>query len=183
MIARPVCIVAFALVSIACAAPAQANWLTDFCHSIARDVKRRQCWPKPFICPDRYAIQAPFALMVSNGWRQQNMLSDHHFTENSGDLTEAGQLKVRWILTEAPQQHRTIYVRRARSPEETGARLDNVRQLAANIVPPGMLPPVLETSVPAHGWSAAQVDEIGRKFQKSIPDPKLPEAIGGEETK
>ncbi len=113
-------------------------------------------------------------MMVSNGWRQQNMLCEHHFAEKSGKLTEAGQLKVRWILTEAPLQHRNIYVHRARSPEKTGVRVDNVRQLAAKIVPYGMPPTVLETSIPAHGWSAQQLDECMRKWQESIPDPRLP---------
>ena len=75
------------------------------------------------------------ALMVSNGWRKQNMLADHHFADESGVLTEAGRMKVRWILTEAPRHHRTIYVHRDEDAEVTAARIDYVQQLAAETQP------------------------------------------------
>jgi hypothetical protein len=179
--------------TLACVLPARADWLSclvdgtkEFCHTVVRDTKRRNCWPEPFLRPDRHAVRAPLALMVSNGWRRQNMLADHHFVEQSGDLTEAGRMKVQWILTEAPQHHRTIYVHKAGSPEITAARIDKVQQLAAQLVPEGELPLVLETGVAVQGWSAAQADTIGRKFKDSIPDPRLPKASsssgGGEKS-
>jgi hypothetical protein len=174
----------FLLPALACAVPARASWIDcmiqggkDFCHGVARDIKRRNCWPQPFVCPDRQAIRSPLNIMVSNGWRRQNMLGDHHFEED-GKLTDAGRIKIRWILTEAPQHHRTIYVRRATTAEVTAARIDSVQQLAALIVPEGELPAVLETSIPAQGWPAARVDAIGRKFEATIPDPRLPDASG-----
>ena len=73
----------------------------------------------------------------------------------SGELTEAGRIKIRWILTEAPQHHRTIYVQKAADAEVTAARIDNVQQLAAQMQPEGTLPLVLETGVPVRGWPAA----------------------------
>ena len=98
-----------------------------------RDVKRRQCWPDPFLCPDRAAVRAPFCAMVANGWRRQNMLGEFHFDPQSGQLTEAGRLKVQWILTACPEQHRLIYVHAAGTREETAARVAAVQQLAGPV--------------------------------------------------
>ena len=183
MTVRSVCLVAFTLVTIGSTAPAEAQGWKDsyvgrFMSSVARDTKRRCCWPKPFVCPDRYAARAPFALMVSKGWERQNMLGDHHFEAGSGQLTEAGRLKVRWIITEAPRQHREIYVHKAQNSHETAVRIDNVRRLTTELLPSGQLAAVLETEIPDRGWPAERVDMIGRKFRDSLPDPVLP-AGGG----
>ena len=175
--------------TLACVVPARADWLgclvegvKEFGRGVARDTKRRNCWPEPFLNPDRYAVRSPLALMVSNGWRRQNLLGDHHFVDQGGELTEVGRMKIRWILTEAPPQHRTIYVHSAGNAEVTAARIDSVQQLAAQLVPEGELPLVLETGIPVQDWPAARADMIGRKFEASTPEPRLPEApsAGGE---
>jgi hypothetical protein len=191
MMARLVRIAVLTVAVLAGVVPARAEWLgclvdgvKEFGRSVVRDTKRRNCWPEPFVTPDRYAVRAPLALMVSNGWRRQNLLGEHHFVDQGGELTEAGRMKVRWILTEAPSQHRTIYVHSSGSAELTAARIDNVQQLAAQLVPAGELPAVLETGIPVQGWPAARADMVGRKFDASTPEPRLPEASsGGTETK
>ncbi|MEE9603433.1 MAG: hypothetical protein V3V75_09020 [Thermoguttaceae bacterium] len=160
---------------------AQAAWwndniIGDFCHSVGRDFQRRNCWPEPFVCPSRRDVETPMAIMINNGWRRQNMLAEHHFDAGTGTLNTAGMVKLRWILTEAPMQHRTIYVHRAIDPEETIKRVDHVNQLAASIVPEGVLPSVLETSISERGWPAERVDTIGQEFNKSMPVPRLPKA-------
>lgn len=145
-----------------------------------REFKRRNCWPKPFNYPDRYAVRTPFNAMVNNGWERQNMLGDHHFAKGTGKLTEAGKLKIRWILTAAPQHHRDIYVRRAETADETAARVESVRLAAAEIAPASGPPPILETDIPDYGWPAWRVDAIGRAFESSMPEPKLPEVQSSE---
>jgi hypothetical protein len=161
-------------VSLVYAAPAQADWLHEFFCNVARDTKRRSCWPQPFICPDRQAVREPFAVMVANGWQRQNMLADHHFQAADGQLTEAGRLKVQWILNDAPEQHREIYVHRAATPQEMAVRMQIVQQFVAQVASFGPPPPVLETNMPDEGWAAERVDAIGRKLQAATPDPKLP---------
>jgi len=162
------------LATLASAAPADAEWLGDFMHSVARDTKRRNCWPKPFVAADRQAARSPFAAMVSNGWRSQNMVGEHHFIENTGRLTEAGKLKIEWVLKQAPEQHRTLYVFRGRTMEETAARVESVQQFAVAVVPNGDLPQILESSVPALGWPASDLDIVARKFRESTPVPRMP---------
>jgi hypothetical protein len=159
---------------------AAANWLTAIPNSIARDFKRRNCWPRPFNCPDRYAARAPFAVMVANGWMRQNSLGEHHFESGGAELTEAGKLKVQWIVFQAPSRHRTIYVHRSLDPHVTAERLATVDRYSQALVIDGTSPPpVLASDDPPAGWPAQRVDAIGRKFQASMPDPRLPCAKEG----
>jgi hypothetical protein len=174
-------IIGFLLIALGSSTPVQAGWwdgctnAADRCFgSIARDIKRRQCWPEPFTEPDRTAVRAPMVIMVNNGWRRQNMLGEFHFEPATGQLTEAGRLKIRWIVTEAPEQHRIVYVHTADSNEETATRIAAVQQLVARYAPPGETLPVLPTSISDEGSPADQVDLIGRKFQTSTPEPRLP---------
>jgi hypothetical protein len=166
-------LVGFALITLGSAAQLSAEILCEAVDSIARDIKRRQCWPDPFSAPDRATVRAPFTIQVANGWRRQNMLGEFHFTPRSGQLTEAGRLKLRWILTAAPQQHRLVYVHTADTNEETATRIAAVQQLASQIAP-NDLPPIMATSISDDGWPADAVDAIGRKFQSSTPPPRLP---------
>ena len=174
MSARFLSIVGFALIALGCATQVSAEILCEAVNSIARDVKRRQCWPEPFDGLDRATVRAPFVIQVANGWQRQNMLGEFHFEPGSGQLTEAGRLKVRWILTAGPQQHRLLYVHTADQVEETSARIAAVQKLAGQITPNNM-PPVMPTSISDEGWPADQVDLIGRKFrEKGIPQLDLP---------
>ena len=167
--------VSVTLIALACAAPAQAQGpVARMLGSISRDWKRNNCWPKPFDYPDRQSVRAPFAIMVQNGWRRQNLLGDYHFEADSAKLTPAGEEKLRWILLEAPEQHRTIYVGRARTAKQTTERIESVQKLAEQILPDGPLPAVLETNIAPSGWPAERIDTIGRKFEASTPNPQLP---------
>lgn len=183
MIARSLCVVLLVLAGWACDVAVAADLVEEFAQHIVVNTKRRNCWPQPFVCPDRATVRAPLVIMVHNGWRRQNMLDDYHFDPSTNQLTEAGQLKVRWVLTEAPTQHREVYIHRADTAESRAARMDNVQQFVAKVLPEGNLPPVLETDIPARGWPASRVDLIGRKFDSSTPNPRLPEATGNAEAK
>lgn len=179
---RHLCCMLVASICLTHAVTAQAWSFKEFGRQVAIDTARNNCWPKPFLGPDRETVRAPFFLMVENGWRTQNTLGDHHFKGTDGQLTEAGKLKVRWIAEQAPRHHRSIFVLRAGTPEETAARVDTVQELVIARVREGELPPVLETSKGVAGWSAERVDAIGRKFRESSPEPRLPAMqVGGEE--
>ena len=145
----------------------------DFLNSVARDTKRRNCWPAPFVCPDRQSARAPFAIQVSNGWQKQNLIGDYYFTDNSGELSESGKLKIRWILLEGPSQHRDIFVHVGPTAEETAARLDAVRSYAMKAAP-NNIAMISETTLTDAGWPADRIDIISRKFMASTPDPRLP---------
>lgn len=183
MTLRLVSTVLLAAITVSWAVPAHAEGVvTKFTYDVVRGWKRNNFWPRSFNYPDRQASRAPFVTMVHNGWRQQNLLSQYHFDTDTGTLSPAGQEKLRWILLQAPQQHRTVYVGRASTAEQTATRIGAVHKLASQILPEGQIPAVMETDIVAGGWSAERIDTIGRKFQDSTPEPRLPTASSSGES-
>jgi len=156
--------------------PARAQHIKAFFHSVCQDFKRNNCWPKPFTAPDRQAVRAPIELMVQSGWQRQNLIGEFHFDRETGELTEAGHYKIRWIVTQVPRAHRAIFVSRAATPHETAARIQAVQDVAIEAVGRDNLPSVAATTRDPGGWPAGRVDAIGRKLQDSMPTPILPAA-------
>ena len=158
---------------------AQEYKFDRFWHRFGRSFKRMNHYPEPFNLIDREAARAPFQVMVCNGWQLQNTLGDHYFDPHTNRLTHAGENKVRWIATQAPEQFRTLYVLRGRSSESTAIRVDSVQQQVARVVPGGPMPAVVETGIAQRGTPGHYVDDIYRKAQASQPVPVLPAASGG----
>ncbi len=178
MSARLLSVAGLVVIILGSAAQIVADPCCDFFHGVVQDAARNNCWPEPFIHGDRAAVRAPFVIQVANGWRRQNMLGEFHFEPGSGQLNEAGRLKVRWILTTGPQQHRLIYVHVAERNEETAARMAAVQQCVVQIAP-NDVPPVMPTTIADDDSPADRVDASGRKFQSSMPPPRLPTTGGG----
>jgi hypothetical protein len=164
--------------------PRSCQYPRGFFEYIADETRQNNRWPYPYSYADRQAEQEPFAIMVQNGWRRQNLLADHYFQEKTGQLTEAGQAVIRRIANEAPAPHRTIYVRKGQTPEQTAARINAVQQYAAKAAVDGNVPPIVETSIspagyPA-GWPPVREGAVSRKFQVWVPDKiYLPESSTG----
>jgi len=170
--------VLFLLAGIASAVPARAQCLETLARSIADDYRQANRWPFPYVCPDRQAVAAPFQIMIDNGWRRQNLVADQHFKGKKGELSAAGERMIRWIVQEAPRQHRTIFVRRADTEEETAARMAAVQQFAIKVSSDGNVPPVLETTVSPAGhpadWPNPRDSSISRKYPITVPNNYLP---------
>jgi len=136
-------------------------------------------WPRQYIGPARRGICQATALMVHNGWRRQNLLGKYHFDESGEKLSEAGRLKVDWVMTQAPPQHRVIYIERARDSDLTARRTEAVQQFAANETSTAGPLDVQETHVRDEGRPAGAVDAIFTGFSQNQPKPQLPGASGG----
>ncbi|MBX7168938.1 MAG: hypothetical protein K1X74_21555 [Pirellulales bacterium] len=157
------------LAVLCCSSLAEANPWRNFWATC----KANQCWPAPYNYADRTAATMPFAIMVENGWRMQNMLGEYHFRPDDQQLTEAGRLKVYWIAVEGPAAHRTVFVPRAATPEITQMRMAAVRSslegmhldFAFDVQETGLAPPA---------WPADYIDSIERKYRETTPQPRLP---------
>jgi hypothetical protein len=161
--------------------PARADWWSDFWRRVGIDFHRNNAWPYTFTHADRAAVNAPFAVMIHKGWSEQNTLGEYYFDVGKADLNEAGRLRVKWIMTEAPEQYRSMFVERAESSELTAARMAAVKNAAARYLPPGGMAEVYETVIPARGWPAEEIYSTYVKYRDSRPAPILPEASGEEE--
>jgi hypothetical protein len=161
---------------------AQAGWLCEFLDSIPRDTKRRNCWPKPFVCQDRQFARTPFALQVVKGWQLENTLGAQYFNSANGRLNEAGRLKVQWILFEEPAQYRSIYVNVGQSREETDWRLKSVQEYAAQLAPEGELPLIAPTTIPDRGTYADHLDFMSRDLKIISQGSQLKRYLSGGST-
>ena len=165
-----------ALALIAFARPAHADRWSDFWAAFKRDTVRNNLWPEPFSGFERRDAYQPFETMADNGWRRQNLMGAHHFSPDSTHLNKAGELKVEWILTQAPPNRRTIFVERGESRHETLSRVDAVRQRADQYMLAGEVPSVEETHLIAEGRPADEVDATNVRFRETSPAPQLPAA-------
>ena len=165
-------------IALGFAVPVSAGELGEFFSSIARDTKRRNCWPDPFIYSDRQLARQTLALQINTGWERQNLLSDFHFMPDGKDLTEAGRMRVQWIVGEAPEPHRQVYVHRGNTPLETAVRMQTVQRYLAQS-PYSANVPVLESTRMNDGTPADRIDAVAKKAAKAIPDPVLGGGGGG----
>ena len=168
---------AAAVVVLATVQEANAVCCDDTAMYVKQGYHANQMWPWPYVCPDRIAVREPFCIMVNNGWRRQNLLGAHHFNPDTNQLNAAGQLKVQWIMTQAPPDRRSIFVERS---------LDHKRERPADRCPSGLRDAscrrrphsaqVAETSLMFEGRPASVVDATNVKFQQTMPAPVLPAA-------
>ncbi|HEX6961367.1 MAG TPA: hypothetical protein VF175_05835 [Lacipirellula sp.] len=136
-------------------------------------------WPQQYIGPSRRGICQSFDTMIANGWRQHHVMGQHYFDRNTNELTESGQMKVHWILTQAPPNRRTIYIERTRSAEETADRVAAVQELASALATGGTVPEVRETYVRDYGHPAIGVDAVFTGFRANQMAPMLPPSATG----
>jgi hypothetical protein len=133
---------------------------------------RNNSWPDPFICRDRELVSGPLQATVANGWKRQCLLQAYHFDETS-QLTQAGQRKLEWVLTQAPVQRRALFVQRSQNPEVTAARVETVTRAASRLSNASQVPQIVETDRVDEGWPAQEVDDVAKAYQKTTPDPRL----------
>ncbi|HUG70908.1 MAG TPA: hypothetical protein VMM76_24380 [Pirellulaceae bacterium] len=164
-------------VTLATASVTEAGW-NEFWERVHLDWHRMNCWPEPFHHADRDLVRQPLMAMTDSGWRMENTLSDHLFDVEQHTLTQAGALKVRWIVTQAPPHRRTVYVLRGPTPDATLSRVDAVQTAITQLAPQGIRPEVLLTDVIPVGGSGDYFDAVDRALKDSIPPPRLPEAAG-----
>jgi hypothetical protein len=158
--------------------PIFAGELGEFLSSVARDTKRRNCWPEPFVYSDREMTRQINSIQINAGWERQNLLSDFHFTSSGTELTEAGRMRVLWIVNEAAEAHRQVFVHRANTPQETVVRMQTVQRAVAQ-TSYGANVPVLESTRTDDGWPASRVNDLAVQSAGAAVPPKLLGSSGG----
>ena len=146
----------------------------SFWHRAHTDFYRMNAYPEPFNTIDRHAYRKPFDIQIAKGWHRQNTLGQFYFHPETQQLNAAGQRKVFWILTQAPAEHRDIFVVTGMSKETAEARIDSVQTAAAKLLPGQGLPSITATFAEPQGWSADRIDTINQAWMQSHPAPRLP---------
>jgi len=156
----------------------QGGW-HEFWARTKVDAQRNNAWPEPFVTADRQLARDPFVIMADNGWKLQNTIGTFLFDAETNQLNKAGELKVKWIVTQAVQYRRAVFVLRGETAEITAARVESVQLAVSKFVPEGHLPPVNLTDSEPDGTSGAYIDAVNQAINSSIPAPRLPAEQGG----
>ena len=151
----------------------------DFWSRFKTDYHRNNYWPQPFIAADRAAARDPFTIQTTNGWRLQNTVGDCYFEPDTQELSLAGQMKVKWIVTQTPTSRRTVFVLANENQESTLIRVDSVQRAISRYVPRGDLPEVLLTDRDLNGASGEYYETVDRAMKSTVPAPRLPTKTGG----
>jgi len=138
--------------------------------------RSNQMWPSQYIPAARRSVLSAYDAMVNNGWRRQNLLGAYHFDPDTNELTDAGKLKVKWILSQAPQHRRNIFVERGPDQSRTSARVVAINHWASTLSPSVGIIDINDTHIVAEGHPAGTVDQIFVGFRANQPPPVLPAA-------
>jgi hypothetical protein len=160
-------------------APARGGdgW-NEFWHRVHVDFLRNNTWPEPFQAADRAGAREPWCIQTDNGWKMQNTVGTFLFDGETQQLNEAGELLVKWIVTQAPHHRRAVFVLKGETSEATAVRAASV-QAAVSKYAGGCVCPVLLTCTEPPGWPAAYIDQMTQQFNATIPAPRLPAMDGG----
>ena len=142
--------------------------------AFCRGYRANVYWPAQYIPAARRSVYSAYDAMTNNGWRRQNLLGTYHFDEHTNELTDAGKLKVQWILTQTPLHRRTIFVERGLSEQDTSTRIASVQHWTGSRSPAVGPVDVQDTHIVAEGRSAGTVDNIFTGFQVNQKPPVLP---------
>jgi hypothetical protein len=164
--------------SYAQSAPPGPGGFNRFWHRCCVDFHRNTAWPEPFLTADKAAVRTPWCIQTDNGWKAQNTVGSYLFDRDTQRVNEAGDLHVKWILTQAPAHRRAVFVLKADTAEATNARVQSV-QASVEKYASGCVVPVLLTDTEPPGWSAAYIDAITQQYSATIPAPRLPSRQGG----
>jgi len=131
-------------------------------------------WPCQYVPAARRSVLSAYEVMVNNGWRRQNLVGAYHFDPDTNELTEAGKLKVKWILSQAPLHRRSIFVERGPDQSNTSARVASINQWASTLSPSVGTVDINDTHIVSEGHPAATVDHVFVGFQTNQLPPVLP---------
>jgi len=145
----------------------------QFWHRCHVDFNRNTAWPEPFLTMDKAAVRTPWCIQTDNGWKMQNTIGTFFFDRDTQRINEAGDLHVKWVLTQAPIHRRAVFVMKADTAEATNARVQSVQAAVAKYAN-GCVFPVLLTDTEPVGWPASYIDAISQHYDATIPSPRLP---------
>jgi hypothetical protein len=135
-------------------------------------------WPFPYNCQDRAYIHEISQRQVLNGWTTETTLLDYHFNDKN-ELNNAGRMQLKWILQNAPPEHRAAWVQTADTSDISQQRLANVQLAATEMVGPENVPSIALRVATPLGRPAQEIDAIRKAEIGSVPQPRITyQAVG-----
>lgn len=143
----------------------------QFCHKY----HAAHYWPYPYVCQDRAYVKQVMALQEDKGWERLTTLFDHHFDENTHQLTHSGMEHLIWILEEAPSTRRhQIYVQKTIGAEANAARVEIVRSALIELAGAEAADICIDVRAGRnYGRPALEINTIREAEINSMPEPRI----------
>lgn len=136
-------------------------------------------WPLPYVCQDRQSVREFINSQEEAGWENATTLYDYHFESDDQSVNRSGLIQLQWILRNAPEHRKIVYVQAARDVTASNRRVASVQVEISEMVGLENSPPVMLRVTSPLGRPAREVDTIQRNAQDSQPIPRISPAIGG----
>ncbi len=150
----------------------------DGWHRFWSDWHRSNAWPEPYASQDRELAYSALQPFVDAGWQTETTLLDPLFDEQ-GQLTHAGKLRVREILTQYPANRRMLFVAPGADSEQTERRLSAVRAYIEKLPDIGRsIPVAVRYRLPRTG-TGDYLNLVGQRYRQAMPAPVLPSSTRG----
>lgn len=130
-------------------------------------------WPMPYVCGDRAAVRGVWQSQVDNGWEMASTLYEYHFHAESNLLNSAGEAQLLWIVRNAQENQRQLYVQSVNDAVVNQTRISHVQEAAARLAGPDAVTLVaLRVTHPA-GRPAEEVNWIYEQQQALRTPPQI----------
>ena len=134
-------------------------------------------WPYPYVCEDRQSVQDYISSQEDAGWENATTLYEYHFNADDHTVNRSGLIQLQWILRNAPEHRKVVYVQVADDVTASNYRLANVQAEISEMVGLENSPPVMLRVTSPLGRPAREVDTIQRNAQDSQPVPRISSPI------
>lgn len=139
---------------------------------------RNAAWPMPFRAMDTAAVTSIFEAQRNNGWKLSNTIGAAMYAPGTHELTDAGKAHLRWVVTQAPENRRVVFVRQGANQAVTAKRVESTQLAISELIPVGPLPQLYLTQRDAPMSSGEYQTTVLRALTSSVPPPRLPAQQG-----
>jgi hypothetical protein len=97
----------------------------------------------------------------------------YHFDAEQGGLNHSGEMQLRWILENAPEERRVVWVQTGDKRAVSHERMADVQLAVADIVGDDKTPPIMLRVTTPYGRPAQEIDRIRNTEIATMPEPRV----------
>ena len=136
---------------------------------------RNQAWPQPFNCQDRHAYAAVWRMHYDSGIMSAHTLTAEYFNQFN-QLNHAGQARVAWIMQNAPQGQKRIYI--YDENEATDVRMAHVQETVDLWYSQMGSATIAKTTSKPNTVSSIYQQTTNQLYLENQPEPIIPVDVG-----
>lgn len=139
---------------------------------------RGSAWPLPFSCWDRENYFAILDQQFATGVQVAHTLTSEYFDPETNKLNRAGEMRVGWIMQNAPQMNKQIYVYEDQTGPTIAQRVSAVRDFTGRYYGHMGQAAIATSRIAPIRIPATYQAQTNILYDESMPDPIIPLEVG-----